>query len=178
MVITNLERFIAKDGMHAIFTGTFNPPHIGHSNAIKEAIRQVPYLDSVVVIPHNWNDKKAPPVEIGIRVRWLSATIEEFLPEIFSKIFVCFDPLILNRPDIFDDLCNTYKFRVHRIVGSDKHSILISSKNDAKVMKTPRDDSINSTNIRKSVKENNIKPIREIVAAAVLDDILANHYFG
>jgi cytidyltransferase-like protein len=178
MIITNLESHIAKDGMHAIFTGTFNPPHIGHTTAIKEALRQLPYLASVVALPHIWNTHKDPPVEMDIRVRWLAETFKEFIPEIESKTVVCFDPLIYDKPERFDDLCNTYKFRIHRIVGSDKHSVLIRSKNDAKVLLSPRDGQINSTIIRKSIKESNINRIREMLSETVLDDILANRYFG
>jgi cytidyltransferase-like protein len=178
MIITNLESHIAQDGMHAIFTGTFNPPHIGHTAAIKEAIKQLPYLASVIAIPHNWNTHKDPPVELGIRVRWLTDTFQEFIPDIVSRSVICFDPLIIYRPDKFDDLCNTYKFRIHRIVGSDKQSVIIRSKNDAKVLLTPRDGQINSTNIRSSINAGNIDRIREMVAVSVLDDILANQYFG
>ena len=178
MITGNLESFIAKDGKHAIFTGTFNPPHIGHSAAINESFRQLPYLTSIIVIPHSWNTKKSPPVEIGTRVRWLTETFQEFIPDLSSRIVVCFDPLINERPVKFDELCNTYKFRMHRIVGSDKQSVLIRGKNQAKVLQTRRLDNIDSTVIRNSINEGNINRIREMLSKSVLDDILENHYYN
>ena len=178
MIISDLESFIAKDGKYAIFTGTFNPPHIGHTAAIRESFQQLPYLASVIVIPHSWNNKKSPPVEVGTRVRWLTETIQEFTPDLFSRIVVCHDPIIFERPDKFDELCNTYRVRIHRIVGSDKQSILIRSKNDAEIPQTPRLNSINSTIIRSSIKEGNIDRIREMLSRSVLDDILVNHYYS
>ena len=178
MIISNLDSLIAKDGKYAIFTGTFNPPHIGHTAAIRESFQQLPYLASVIVIPHSWNNKKSPPVEVGTRVRWLTETFQEFIPDLSLRIDICFDPLINEKPDKFDELCNTYKFRIHRIVGSDKQSILIRSKNDAKVLQTQRLNNINSTIIRSSIKEGNIDRIREMLSRSVLDDILVNHYYS
>ena len=178
MIISNLESFIVKDGKYAIFTGTFNPPHIGHTEAIKNAVKQLPFLDSIITVPHSWNDKKSQPVEIETRVRWLIDTFQELIPDLFSRMVVCNDPIILAKPEKFDELCNTYKVRIHRIVGSDKQSVLIRSKNNAIVLQTPRLDDINSTIIRNSIKEGNINRIREMLSKSVLDDILENHYYS
>ncbi len=178
MIKTNLENLIAKDGRYAIFTGTFNPPHIGHAAAMKESFRLLPDLASLIVIPHSWNKKKSPPVEIGTRIRWLAETIQEFAPELSSIIVVLSDPLIFEKPDKFDELCNIYKFRIHRIVGSDKQSVIIKNKNRAEVLQIPRLDNINSTIIRSSIKEGKIDQIREMLSGLVLDDILDKHYYG
>ena len=64
MIINNLENYITTGGKHAIFTGTFNPPHVGHTEAIRYSLQELPNLTSVIVIPHTWNTKKDPPLEI------------------------------------------------------------------------------------------------------------------
>jgi len=178
MIISNLESYITKGGKHAIFTGTFNPPHVGHTEAIKYSFQQVTQLTSVIVIPHSWNKKKNPTTPIGTRVKWVHETLQKFIPDLFSKTVVCFDPVINERPDRYDELCSKYKLKIHRIVGSDKQSVLIRSKNHAEVLLTPRGGLINSTTIRKSIKEGNIDHIKKMVVKTVLKDILKNQYYS
>jgi len=178
MIISDLESYITKGGKHAIFTGTFNPPHVGHTEAIRYSFQQLPTLTSVIVIPHSWNKKKNPAAPIGTRAKWVHETLQKFIPDLFSKTVVCFDPEINERPDRYDELCGKYKLKIHRIVGSDKQSVLIRSKDHAEVLLTPRGGLINSTIIRNSVKEGNIDRIRKTIAESVLEDILANQYYS
>lgn len=178
MIISNLEGYITKEGNHAIFTGTFNPPHVGHTEAIRYSFRQLPDLTSVIVIPHTWNKKKNPSVGVGIRAKWVYDTLEQFIPDLLPKTIVCFDLVINERPDKYDDLCGKYKLKIHRIVGSDKQSVLIRSKDHAEVLLTPRGGLINSTIIRNSIKEGNIDHIRKLIAASVLEDILTNQFYS
>ena len=177
MIIINLENYITKSGKYAIFTGTFNPPHTGHVQAIKYAFRKIPSLSSVVVIPHTWNIHKSPPLETRIRVNWLNETFKEFIPDLFSKTVICFDEVINNHPEKYDELCNRHNLKLYRIVGSDKQSVLIRSKDHAEILLTPRDGLVNSTIIRKSVKEGNIEGIKNMVAKSVLKDILDNQFY-
>ena len=178
MIIYNLEEYITAGGEHAIFTGTFNPPHIGHVAAIKYAFQQIPILSSVVIIPHTWNIHKIPPLDIAIRVKWLQETCLEFIPDLFAKTVICFDEVINNQPQKYDELCSRHNLKLYRIVGSDKQSVLIRSKDHAEILQTPRDGLINSTFIRKSVQEGNIEGIKKMVAKSVLKDILTNHYYS
>ena len=178
MIINDLESYITQSGKHAIFTGTFNPPHVGHTEAIRYSLQEVPYLKSVIIIPHSWNKKKNPTVDIGIRAKWLHETLQEFIPDLFPKTVVCFDLIINDNPDKYDELCGKYKLKIHRIVGSDKQSVLIRSKDHAEVLLTPRGGLINSTTIRKSVNEGNIDRIKKMVAKSVLDNILENKYYA
>jgi hypothetical protein len=129
------------------------------------------------VIPHTWNIHKDPPVETGVRVNWLTETFKAFIPDLFSKTVICFDEVINKHPQKYDELCNKYNLKLYRIVGSDKQSVLIRSKDHAEILQTPRVGLFNSTIIRKSVKERNIEYIRKMVAESVLKDILANQYY-
>ena len=178
MIISNLESYITKGGKHAIFTGTFNPPHVGHTEAIRYSLQELQYLASVIVIPHSWNKKKNPEVDIETRVKWVHATLQKFVPDLFPKTVVCFDTVINENPDKYDELCSKYKLKIHRIVGSDKQSVLIRNKDHADVLLTPRGGLINSTTIRKSVKEGNTDRIIKMIAKSVLEDILANDYYS
>ncbi len=92
MLITDLERHIGQGDEHGIFTGTFDPPHFGHTRAVTEAFRQTD-LSSVIVIPHSWNNGKRP-VPLDLRVQWLIETLGEFIPDdLKEKVTVCHDPL-------------------------------------------------------------------------------------
>lgn len=177
MIIKNLKKQIQNSGKHALFTGTFNPPHIGHSNAIKESFQLIPDLSSAIIIPDNWNYKKSPPVKMDIRVNWLRETVEEFLPELTTKIFILHNPAYIEQPDKFDHLCDKYFSKINRIVGSDKISILIGNKNKAEVLQTTRNKNITSTIIRAAIKTGSIDDIRAIIAQKVLADILKHGYF-
>ena len=54
MLIFDLNKYIKKGNeIHALFTGTFDPPHRGHINTIIEAININPQIDSIIMLPHN-----------------------------------------------------------------------------------------------------------------------------
>ena len=178
MIISNLENYITRGGKHAIFTGTFNPPHVGHTEAIRYSLQELPQLKSVIVIPHSWNKKKNPVASIGTRVKWVHETLQKFVPDLFSNTVVCFDPQVNENPDKYDELCGKHKLKIHRIVGSDKQSVLIRNKDHAEVLLTPRGGLINSTIVRKSIKEGNTDRIKKMITKSVLDDILVNQYYS
>lgn len=175
MLITNLELRIAQNDKHGIFTGTFDPPHLGHVKAIAEAFRQID-LSSVIAIPHNWTNEKKP-VSLEIRTQWLIATLRELIPDLTDKIAVCCDLSIAENPNEFDRLCNIYGNRIYRIIGSDKEVDKIKKRNGAQALLTQRVPNISSGMIKAAIQEGRIDDIRKIMAKKVLQEILENKHY-
>jgi nicotinic acid mononucleotide adenylyltransferase len=175
MLITNLEDHITQGDEHGIFTGTFDPPHIGHTRAITEVFPRMVDMSDVVVIPHNWNRKKTP-ISLKVRIQWLIETLQEFTPDLKDKIVVCNDLSILENPYELERISSIYRDRIHRIIGSDKKNDKIIVRDTNMVISTERPGNIkiSSSIIRDAIHEGRVDDIREMVAKTVLQEILEN----
>jgi nicotinic acid mononucleotide adenylyltransferase len=171
MIITDLEKhFEETDGERAILTGTFDPPHIGHTVPVRVGVRKL-YPAKMVVIPHSWAKEKSP-VRINTRIRWMIETLQEFAPDLHSNTAIVFDPSIIDNRERFDELCKEYRDRIIRVIGNDKDAEKIRNKNKTRVMVTHRPACRSSSIIRDSICGGKISQVQGYLAKSVLDEIL------
>ena len=96
--------------MDAIFLGTFNPPHIGHLNAI-QSVLDSEYnnkLDFIYIIPCNQNPNKKGSIPFWIRYRMC------------TQIFKGIDKVIIDDIESEHDFIYTYNLLKYLVNGKDK----------------------------------------------------------
>jgi len=178
MLIFDLNKYIKKGNqIHALFTGTFDPPHRGHINTIIEAININPQIDSIIMLPHNWNKNKKP-VSLEKRVEWLIKIVEEFKNEISIPVFICVDKNIINNPNETNSIYSSFNQRIFRIIGKDKNIEKLQKLNNAKIIMAQKGwEHMHSTVIRKSIAEGRSDDIKDLLPECILKEILNNNYY-
>lgn len=178
MPVSDLRKYIEENKpLHGLLTGTFDPPHKGHVEAIAIASRETADLDHVVVIPHNWNKRKTP-VDLKKRVDWLIKTLHEFKLPTSPQIIVCTDEDITNDPSRLDSICASFEQRLVRIIGNDKNPKKLQARNSATQIITPRNQEIRgSAIIRRAIAEGRINDISHLLSTHVLQEIIKGNYY-
>lgn len=175
MRITDLSSHLAAENSCAVYTGTFDPAHVGHAKVIEEAFASESQPASLVVVPHNWNLKKNP-VALAKRVDWLIKTIEEFNPYIKAKIRVCADEELAGDKNRFDVICAEHHSRILRVVGDDKAKVIANSATKG-IIVVPRSLVSSSTLIREAVKNDDLETLRKLVALKVFEEIISESWY-
>jgi len=106
----------------ALFGGSFDPPHIGHI-AIVEALKELDYIDKVVIMPTFLNPfKSSSHASSELRFKWLSEIFKDS-----KKVEVSKFEINKNRPvyaiESVEYLLKKFK-RVYLVIGADNLELL------------------------------------------------------
>ena len=158
--------------VHGLITGSFDPPHLGHASAIQRALVELPDLESIVVLAHDWNKAKNQR-PLNDMQRWLHETLGEFVMD--PRVRICDDPNVIDDPTHLDGICDLYRYRIWRIIGGDKDPEKLHHRNNVNtILVIPRSsDDISSSKIREAIQAGRIEDIQAQVASTVLNEILA-----
>lgn len=169
----------------AVFGGTFDPPHIGHIEVIKEALKSLD-IDRLIIVPAFLNPfKKSFIVPANKRLEWIKRLVSHF-----SKVEVCDFEIAQNKPtpsiktvEFLKDKLNPEK--IYLIIGADNLKNLqnwfeyerlkdlvefVIAKRDN--ITIPKEYKILNTDISISSSSLRDRPKEEFIPQAIRDEVL------
>jgi cytidylyltransferase-like protein len=175
-LINDLERHLkSTPGPIAILTGTFDPSHIGHVAALRDASMECPDIQSAIVLPHNWNGAKNPVMALGDRIRGAELTFGEFGGDIDFPVVVSADPSLSCNVEEFEAVTSLFRDRLIRVFGNDeKDWEKILGATGWKVAAGERQEGLSSTAIKERLSMGAaLSELRGVVHKLVLHQLAA-----
>ncbi|MBT7443335.1 MAG: adenylyltransferase/cytidyltransferase family protein [Methylococcales bacterium] len=122
-IISSIEQLELFKGQHtAVFSGSFNPPHLGHLHVMECAVKHK--VDYAMVFPHSFNWRKTGQLlPLNIRLEMLSLLMSESVQA--DKIFICHPELFHGLRENIEPISEAFggKDYVHILVGGDRMSL-------------------------------------------------------
>ncbi len=169
-IIENIAEHIEQtDGIHGFFTGTFDPSHVGHVRALRDAIDTGKIDASIIVLPHSVNPAKKP-IDLATRRRWFAMNVQEFASDLDEFVVIAGEEV--HSPNQIGSLVERYKKRLLRISGSDK-----GIEGETQLRPGQREPGLSSSIIKQQIAQRNLDALKGKVAVKVLEEILQfDHY--
>lgn len=171
--IYDLEDYLkARPGIHAMLTGTFDPPHIQHTAPIVLGTEQLKergiHIESFIVLPHNRNTDKKPIAPLDLRRKWFMDTMTYENAKIAEQVWICIDRATSQERDIYD-LSEQARKQIIRIAGGDKRH---KPRDGVETIIIERDIPMSSTEVRAMMRQTRSHPtLKNYLAPSVLLEI-------
>lgn len=178
-LISDLDSFYKEETEpYLLYSGTLNPVHSGHIEAIEYGLKELPNAKGVLFIPTNKNKDKSP-LPFNVRVDYIQKTILEDFPHLAEKIHVIVDPKYTDQSGSITTFMNEHKETVWRIIGSDKEFLKQKPYNKI-INERPTNSFASSSFVRRALDSSNpsdIKNLDNLISRSVWYDINSNGYY-
>lgn len=158
-IISDLEGYLVSlDTKNSLFTGSFNPTHIGHVEVIREILK---FTDQTLLVFPHLSPHKKYSTDLSIRVRWLRTTLETFLYERNALILLVQDEHLFSNFGEFVRILEAHRSKLTRFVSIEKadKSYVTNNPNNHFVIQNPIH--MSSTQVRGVFEKNEDPSILE-----------------
>jgi|GEM_PF-2603519 nicotinic acid mononucleotide adenylyltransferase len=178
-LVYDLESYLRENhGIHPIFTGTFDPPHIQHVAPLlnsRKRLEERGVANPWLLMPHTRNGKKKPTARLSQRREWLLQTIDFFAPEIAHRVKLVIGMGEPDQPYLYD-LPEELQERLLRIAGNDKEGEIQDGR--IQTLFVDRAIDMSSTRIRELMKQTKShSELRLALAPRVLEAVIEAGYW-